>query len=384
MPSARNELHEFHKELYALYRLYEKDQNLRRDEREIIKLIRMRSNDIKDHPTKYLYYILAHLPPGFEKSLDEKIINSTRIWLQKRGLSMTALTLYRYRIVISPNIDAVKFCLEIMESALKRKDCVNHVPILYISGYKWHHPRTQQEAIVADQFKQISEKIIENHSSLDLDEDFLEELFQVMLTSGVLEEKHMYSFFEIFRSDQDFPRRFWYLRHVNFSLLKNMMQSESRETALLAAVATAMILNERRPVYQHSLDSRIKGVKTSNKLWEIAKSEGHIWQSALIEGMACCRLAWAKKHEEWLQAIHEAKTDALLTAWVSVIRRAGYNSTKDRDAFVNMLVQIVESEGAFPVRIRVEASRRLYEVVSKAEPIGFDEKKLNLPLPSKS
>ncbi len=384
LPNAKSELQEFHKELYTLYRLYEKDQDLKRDEQEIIRLIGMRSNDIKDHPIKYLYYILAHLPPGFEKFLDENIVNSTRIWLQKRGLSMNALTLYRYRIAMAPNIDAVKFCVEIMGNAFKRKGYVSHAPILSILGYKWHHPRTQQETVVANQFKQISEKIIENHSSLDLDEDFLQELFQVMLTSGLLEEKHMHSFFKIFRSDQDFPRRFWYLRHIDYSLLKNMMQSESRETTLLAAYVTATILNERHRVYGHPLDSRIRSVNTSNRLWEIAKSEDHVWQSALIEGMAWCRVAWAKKHEELLQAIKEAKTDELLTAWVSVIRRAGYTGTKDRDALVNMLVQIVESESAFPVRIRVEASRRLYEVVSKAEPIGFDEKKLNLPLPSKS
>lgn len=96
--------------------------------------------------------------------------------------------------------------------------------------------------------------------------------------------------------------------------------------------------------------------------------------------MAQCRLRWTEKREEWLEAIKEANTDKLRSAWCLVIKDAGYFEAKDRNALFNLLIHILESGDTFAKPIRFAALRRLYEMVSEVEPIGFDEEPLNLPL----
>jgi hypothetical protein len=234
----------------------------------------------------------------------------------------------------------------------------------------------------ANQFRRISESIIENRATLGLGEGSFDMLFRAMLTAEVLEEKHMVNFYEIFRNSQEFPKRLWLLRDANLPFLRTMLQDKRKENALLAAVAMIARLKGARIYLPHRAVPQVpRDLKTGDRFWELAKdSEGHVWQPVLIEGMAYCRLGWAKKHEEWFHAIRETKSKELLAAWVSVILRAGYKGNEDRDALVSMLAQILGSEGAFTKDIKTGALRRLYEVMSRSEPVGFEEKELNLPL----
>jgi len=387
IPNVESELHEFHRELCALFHLYDKNRDIEREEIELVRLIEMRSDRVKKHSALYRSYIFAGLPADFEASLDQNILNSTKAWLEKRGLSMRALALcHRFGILSSTlDIDTIKFCLKMMESALKGKDHLGsavRVSGVCVSEYKWHRAKTKQEMTAANQFRRISESIIENRATLGLGEDSFDMLFRAMLTAGVLEKKHMVNFYEIFRNSQEFPKRVWLSRDANLPFLRTMLQDKRKENALLAAVAMigtlkrARILHTPRAVPQATGD-----LKTGDRFWELAKdSKGHVWQPVLIEGLAYCSLAWVKKHEELLQAIRETKTKELLAAWVSVILQAGYKRNEDRDALVCMLAQILGSEGTFTRDIKTGALQRLYEVMSRSEPIGFEEKELNLPL----
>jgi hypothetical protein len=96
--------------------------------------------------------------------------------------------------------------------------------------------------------------------------------------------------------------------------------------------------------------------------------------------MVQCRLKWAENDREWLKAIKEANTEKLQSAWCQVLEIADYCDAKDRDALFDSLLHILESGDAFAKPIRLAALRRLDEMVSLVEPVGLDEKSLNLPL----
>jgi len=157
-----------------------------------------------------------------------------------------------------------------------------------------------------------------------------------------------------------------------------VLRSDNPDVSRLAAVSLSVISQVRR-FFPHER-KEIKEAWIGCKYWEFAKDEEDIWRPRYMEGMALCRLKWAEKGQEWLEAIKEANTEELQNAWCQVILKAGYCDTKDRDALFNLLLCILESGDTFAKPIRLEALRRLDEMVSEVEPVGFDEEPLNLPL----
>ena len=173
------------------------------------------------------------------------------------------------------------------------------------------------------------------------------------------------------------PRHIGEAGNVQTSLV-NMLQSKNLKVVRLAAVSLLHVVSSVFIPFPP-----IEGIKETwigDKFWELAKDKEDVWRPRYIQGMSYCRLKWAEKCEEWLGAIKEAKTEELQNAWSEVIERASYCEEKDRNALFNLLPRILESGNSFAKPILSAALRRLYEITPEMEPVGFDEKSLNLPL----
>ncbi len=375
------ELHSCHRNLCTLYEHYKSEEQYRKDVEELNELINKDSKNIKNHPYKLLIWIESNCDPTVEKSLDKKILNNVKAWLQHRGLSGKALRLCSWRITLISDLELSKLVLEITKKRLAEGQ--KRLSVVYphaITFYEWSEPKTDEEAIIADRLKCIFEEVLANYSTL-IDPEYrqLEILYWSALSAGVVEEKHMTELYKIIHNNQDFPLMPWFAERAEsaWSMLVNMLKSNNLEAARLAVISLLAILQGR--FFGHER-KRIEEAWIGDKFWEYARDKEDVWRPRYIEAMAQCKLKWAEKSEEWLEAIKEANKEKLQNAWCQVIKEADYCDVKDRYTLLDLLLHVLESGDTFAETIRFAALQRLHEVVYEVELVGFDEELLNLPL----
>jgi len=375
-PEDEEKLCEYHKEIYTLYEQYKSEEQYREDIEELNDLINRNSKKIKNHPHKLLAWIDYNFDPTIEKFLDQEILSEVKGWFQNRGLSGNACSL-TYKRIIS-DLELCELVLEIIEKQLAERQKRLKVDAA-IAFYEWHKEKTKQESTVAKRLKRIFEKVLANYSSLIFPEHRqLEILYWSALSAGIVEEKHMIELYSITHKMPHFLRISLYAREAENTrpTLSNMLQGENLEVARLAAISL-LTISQRFFIGERRI---IKEAWIGDKYWGLAKNKEDTWHPRYIEGMAGCELKWAEKGEEWLEAIKEANTEELEHAWCRVIEEAGYCEDKDRSAFFDLILHILESRDTFEKHVRIAALRRLHEIASEVEPIGFDEEQLNLPL----
>jgi hypothetical protein len=311
--------------------------------------------------------------------LDSKILNTLKVWLQERDLTEKALGLYLWGVLWISDLELCELVLEIVERQLTEGQKRLKVDDM-IAWYDWHESKTEQELMVASRLKRSFEEVLANYSTLiDPHHRYLEIFYWSAVGAGVVEEKHMAALYEIIHKEPDFLSKPWFAEKSEnaWPTLVNMLQSDNQEVAHLAAITS---LEFSRRVFVRHEQKRIKEAWIGDKYWAFAQDKGDVWRPRYIEGMAWCRLKWAKNGQEWLKAIKEANTEELQSAWRRVLEKADYCNAKDRDALFDSLLHILEYGDAFAKPIRMAALRRLDEMVSMVEPVELDEKSLNLPL----
>jgi len=382
MPEDEEMLCEYHKDLYTLYEHYRSEEQYRTDIKEFSELINRDSGIVTNHQQKLHVWMNSNGDPAIEKFLDPEILTDVKKWFRQRSLSENAPCLYRFSLRLIDD-DDLELCKLILESADKQlADGRKHLTIgweipLY---YKWHEPKTEQEVIVAERLKYIFEKVLKGYSTLsDPHYHLLDTLYWSVLDAGIAEERYMSELYKLRHYNADLTFMPWYARRAENvrSMLVNLLQSSNLEVARLAAVSLSAISQVR---FFRRGQKTIKETWIAEKFWEFARDEEDIWRTQYIRGMAHCRLKWEEKYEEWIEVIEEANTEELQSAWHQVIEKAGYCEAKDRDALCNLLLHILESGDTFAKPIRFAALRRLDEMVTEVEPVGFDEEALNLPL----
>ena len=378
LPEGEEEVYSYHKDLYTLYKYYKSKEQYKGDIEELNELINKKSKSIKTHPYKILVWINSDCAPAVEKFLDPEILNALKVWLQERDLTEKALGLYLWRMTVISDLELCEVALEIIEKQLAEGQ--RRLKVTHMIAYEWHESKMEQELMIANRLKRIFEEVLANHSTLiDPHHRYLTILYWSALGAGVVKEKYIAELYEIVHNEPDFPFKSWFAERAKstWPTLVNMLQSDNQEVAHLAAITLLKI--SRRVSLRHE-QKRIKEAWIGDKYWAFAQDKGDVWRPRYIEGMAQCRLKWAENDREWLKAIKEANTEKLQSAWRQVLEKADYCDAKDQDALFDSLLLILESGDTFAKAIRLAALRRLDEMVSLVEPVGLDEKSLNLPL----
>ena len=380
LPENEEKLYEDYKGLYTLYEYYESEEQYRTDIEELNELINKNSNIVTNHQQKLRVWMESNCEPTIEKFLDHEILTNIKKWFQQRDLSENAITLYHFNVrIIEDDLELCKMSLESIDKQLSdgRKRVTIGFDILF---YKWHEPKTVQEIMVAERLKHIFEKVLASYSALIYPHcRLLDTLYWSALGAGIAEEKYISKLYKIIHNDADFTFMPWRAEKSKstWSTLVNMLQSGNLEVARLAAVSLSAI---SQGIFFRREQKTIKETWIAEKFWKLARDEEDIWRPRYIRGMAHCRLKWEEKYEEWIEVIEGVNTEELQSAWRQVIKEAGYCEDKDRDALCNLLLHILESGDTFAKPIRFAALRRLDEMVTEVEPVGFDEEALNLPL----
>jgi len=380
IPNEIEELFSYHKNIYTINNYYQSEEQYRRDIEELNEIANKQSDNIRNHPEKLLTWIYYNYDPKIEGLLDPEIINELKIWLQYRGCSEKVLSIRNWNVVFLKDLESSIFILDIVENQLKNK--AKHLEPwvrLLMADYKWQMPLTKDELIIKNRIKHIFEDVLKNYDYLiDPEHKFLGYVYWSALNAKVVTEKHIAELYKIVNNETNFPPRSWIVRggeNVRTSLIE-LMQIKTFEITCLTAESLSELL-----YFQFIFERKIiEESWIGDKFWELAKNKEHIWNLKYIRGMAFCRLNWEKNREEWFKAIKAADTEKLQKTWCKVIENAGYNEREDRDAFFNILLNILESGTNFAEPIRIAAFHRLYGMVSEIEPVGFDEEKLNLPL----
>jgi hypothetical protein len=322
----------------------------------------------------------SNCEPTIEKFLDPEILTDVKKWFRQRHLSENVPRLYLFSgIIIEDDLELCKLSLESADKQLlngRKRLTIG----LYILFYEWHEPKTVQEVMVAERLKHIFEKVLASYSALiDPYCRLLDTLYWSALGAGIAEEKYISELYKVLHNDADFTFMPWHAEksESTWPTLVNMLQSDNLEVVRLAAVSLSAI---SQGGFSRRGRRTIKETWIAEKFWELARDEEDIWRPRYIRGMAHCRLKWEEKCEEWIEVIEEANTEELQSAWRQVIKEAGYCEAKDQDALCNLLLHILESGDTFAKPIRFAALRRLDEMVTEVEPVGFDEEALNLPL----
>jgi len=382
MPEDEGKLCEYHKNLYTLYQFYKSERRYRNDIQELHELINKKSKNVRNHPYKFLVWVDEYCDPTIEKFLDSEILNELKNFAQRRNVSENVLSFFRQSISLRDPVDPLdfsEFLLEVIEKRLRDKREFKIWPFFFISSFRWDVSLEKQKSTIMNRLKLIFEEVLVNYSSIrDPEHRQLDTLYWSSLNAGVVKERHMIGLYRIIHGDPKLPYSYWYANaEAILPSLTHMFQSGNLETTRLAAASLSTVL---RSAFDPHERKRIEAPWVGDKFWELAKCKEDIWHLRYIEGMACCRLKWAEKSEEFFEAIKEANKKKLQDAWRQVIEGAGYCEDKDRVALFNLLLRILESGNAFAKPIRLAALKRLYEMVSEIEPVGFDEEPLNLPL----
>lgn len=378
-PENREKLYKWHAELATLCKHYKSEKQYETDIEDLSELISEKSRDVSNHPHKLLFWIQNECDPSIETFLDSAILERLKEWLQACALSNNSLFLFSWSRSLTHDSEFLRFVIEILSKQLAgaKKPSSLRVVIDFID---WHDPKTKQESEVANQIKNVIEELLAKYETPDETVlQLLEILYWIALGAGVIEEKHMLRLAKLFHNAPGFALRLWYAEKAVSAqpTLESMLQSENLEVAHLAAVSLSALSRMRIHPEQRK---RIEEVRVGDKCWEFSKDKNDIWRPMYIQGMASCRLKWAEKAQEWFEAIGKADTDELQYGWCRVIEGAYYYEIKDRDALFEILLQILESGEAFTKRIRTAALQRLHSIIREVEPIGFEEKPLNLPL----
>jgi|GEM_PF-5182100 len=316
--------------------------------------------------------------------LDSEILRESKEWLKERDLSEKTFKMCRYgKRIVTDDLKLARLSLESVARQLEEEQ--KEIKMLKtiqpeIASYRWHEPKTGKELAVAKKLEQTFERVMSEYPNLiDSKHQQIETLYWSALKAGIIEEKDMVKLYEFIHTDPHFPSTPWFHEESKStrSMLVKMLQSDRLEVSRLAAVSLSAIY--RRTLFPHE-PKRIEDIWVGEKYWKLAQDKKDIWHLKYIEGMACCQLKWAEHGQKWLKTIKEANTAEARRAWCKVIEESGYCEAEDRDAFFHLLLHILELGDAFAKSIRFAALRRLDEIVSEMEPVGFDERPLNLPL----
>ncbi len=378
----REKLYKMHKELVVLCKHYKSEKQYEMDMKELNDLINEENQIVPNHSQRLFIWIQNECDSSLERFLDSKILGKIKKWLQARGLSENAFCMRWWRVNIPHDLEFLKFTIELVKRYLLEGQKPQRIEPI-IPYYDWHEPKTKQESEFANQIKNILEEVLAKYQTLDETECHqLEILYWVALSADVIEEKHMLKLTKLWHK-QAFLLRDWYYEQKAVraqQTLMVMLKSENSEVARLAGVSLSIILRGR------FFREERKGIKESwvgDKYWEFAQDKNDIWRPRYIQGMVYCQLKWAEKGREWLEAIKKADTEELQYAWCQVIEETDYCDIKDRDTLFELLLQILEDGEAFAKPIRTATLRRLHNIVREVEPVGFEEKPLNLPLPQR-
>lgn len=367
-------LREYHEDIYRLYKRYESKDAYIKDFEKLNELINKRSANVSNHPHRFLIWIDSGYYPVVEKSLDSELLNDLRTWLKYSGLPKHILPLCLWAVEVKSDLELCELALEVLENQLTEEQKQLTV-FSAIGWYRWHKPDRGRESTVASRLRDIFERVLANYPSLTQKLDIL---YCAALAAGVIEEGHMIKLYEIAKNYPRFPWGLWYGARAEKTLpyLMDMLKSDDLGVVRLAAASLSTVLESRFSFEKE----RLKEVWVGEKLWELARNKEDAWQSIYLKGMAQCRLKWAKRDEEWLEAIKRTYTEELQCAWGKVIKEAGYGSTKDRDALFNLLLRILGSRDSFPKSVHTAAFKRVHEIVYEVKALEFDEALLNLPL----
>ena len=367
-----------YQDFYNFCEYYTLEEQYLNDSKEFNELIHKESKSIDNHPYRLLLWMFCNGELSIEKFLDLEILSNFKNWLQNRGFSKNihSFCIWSFRINKKINLEFLNFFLGIIENQKvdEQEYLLSNFGWL-VSNYKWHEPKTDQELIIIERFKHTFENILAYYSSIiDFKHPKAEIIYWCTLNLGIVEEKQLIEFYEIFHNNSDFPELFWYHKDKIHKLLIEMLQSDKVELARLAAISLSisfMGLDIKR--------NRNEDTWIGDKLWELAKDEKDVWQLEYINCMAQFRLKWAKNHKEWLEAIKEASSEKFRKVWCQVIENSGYCENNDRDFLIILLIEILDSNNTFSKSIRFTALKRLHKLISEI-PEKFDEEELNLPL----
>jgi hypothetical protein len=384
-PGDEEKLDKLNEELKVLCELYNSIEDFRKDSEEINKIINRTSQEVKDHPQKLFVWVISNFDQSVEKYLDQKILTDLNDWLEKRGLTKYMISFGGWRVEIIDEIGNLEFTLRIYEDQVKNlKKPLKFRPIGWFLRHKWNKPMTARESQIANRFKHIFNNILIKFQYLEVEGTRdIETLYWVALGANIIDERDMIDMYKIVCRDSDFPSMYWYARECEHAekFLVKMMKSNNEQVACLAGVSLLAILKGQGLLWEHN-GKGLKGERIGAKFFELAENKDDPWCPKYIEGMSYCILKWHANSEKFTQALKVAESEEVQNAWCSVIKRAGCRGQKDGEALLNFLINMLESGKTFPMSITMASFERLYELAFDSEPIGFDEKSLNLPLPS--
>ena len=166
--------------------------------------------------------------------------------------------------------------------------------------------------------------------------------------------------------------------HDILSFLVDMFRSDDLRVVRLSAISLLELCKQSRSI-RYS-ESGIIPILVGEKLRKLAEDTEDIWCSRYIEAMRFCKLKWSEHTEELLAAIRGADTEELQVAWCAVISSSHYATDKDREAFYDILLHILDPQNDLADPIKSAAFRRLTMIVYEIEVTEFDEASLGLPL----
>lgn len=379
LPKEENDLHVWYINFCKIYNYSETEENYQKLTSSLVEIMNKESSIVKTHDYKVITWIEYNFDKIIKEFLDNKIINGIKNCLQEFGLSKKILKMCFYKEermkFIDPNF--LKFHLEIIEKKLEKQE------LLKLDFFdSFYFPTITVEKKFENSIKRIQkiiEQLITNHDLLkELSDENIQELYVVALYFEVIKEKHMvklYNRINEISSIQFIDYHSEYSKKM-IIFLKEMLKSRYLEVAHLAALSLSYIPNYG---YLDCGHGPINEKWIVDKIWTFAQDETDNERYIYIMGLSNCNLNWAERADDWFDSIKSSDTIVLKQAWSEVIAEAGYLTIEDRDAYIELLIKILESSDVISEIILSSALTRLTEIIYEKEPIGFDEESLNLP-----
>jgi len=381
LPENEDELKETHDGLLALRRCCNSEERYREIIERLRETLQRESSRVANHASKICFWIYSGFDTEMGKPLDRDIMDEVEAKLRAWELPRSVLR-FCWGFLYPAEIELRDFelFLDALEKRMARGLKVTELMPSWVTEYTWSKPQTDRESEVRNRIRDILERFLSRYSSVNnVDRREIEALYSIALGANVVSETHLMKIYEIVKNDKDFASSYFY-RVLSKEFIEDMLNSDYPNIVRMAALTLSSMLNWQVKY----LDPRNRLEQwIGDKFWKLAKNRGDIWHARYIEGMAICKLEWAKNHREWLDAMLKADSTDLQKAWSQVIRKAGYCDDQDRGALVNLLLLILESRGPLARSIRTAASGRLLQLVHEIEPAAFEERSLDLPLSSR-
>jgi len=350
---------------------------------EFSAILNKETDSIPHHPYRLLIWIFSDYDPMVEKFLDPSILGELRTCLSKHSIAEDILQEYIVGSMIKSDLELCKLALDVTEKQLSEgKERL--WPLFGFGWYAWDQPKEERDVDVMTQLKRVFKKVIRNISNFINSSTYyhLSILYEITLRAGAIEEIDMAMLYEIVKEVPNFADRL-FLREVQnehdiLSFLVDMFRSDDLRVVRLSAISLLELCKQSRSI-RYS-ESGIIPILVGEKLRKLAEDTEDIWCSRYIEAMRFCKLKWSEHTEELLAAIRGADTEELQVAWCAVISSSHYATDKDREAFYDILLHILDPQNDFADPIKSAAFRRLTMIVYEIEVTEFDEASLGLPL----